>query len=132
MKGEKMEKVKKIKVLKDVKMELWVTKKYLKKVKVYEIEFENNEILTLQDICKFFLVGRLFDKGGMGGIGYSLNFEKDEKDKKKIKKIYLSVLINEKIIRISRLQASRIATVLDIFLRKKNKEIQLFSEEIDE
>ncbi len=132
MKGEKMEKVKKIKVLKDVKMELWVTKKYLKKVKVYEIEFENNEILTLQDICKFFLVGRLFDKGGMGGIGYSLNFEKDEKDKKKIKKIYLSVLKNEKIIRISRLQSSRIATVLDIFLRKKNKEIQLFSEEIDE
>ena len=119
------ESIRKITVKKDIKMEIFVeykgTEFVIKKVRLYKLDFWDNEILTLNSICKFFVSGRLFEKGGLGGIGYSLYFEKEltKKGEEKVKNIYLIILKNNETIRLSRLQSERVSYCIEHFLRQK-------------
>ena len=123
------ESIQKIVVKKDIKMEIYIeysgSEFIIRKIQLYGLSFWNNEILTLNSICRFFVSGRLFEKGGIGGVGYSLYFEKDEEEKK-VKNIYLIIIKKNETIRLSRLQSERVSYCIEYFLRQRKHSIDLF------
>jgi len=112
--------------------------RFLRKIRLCDVEFIDNEILTLMSICRYFTQGRLFEKGGLGGVGYSLYFEFEEEDlpydeeeakkkkKPKVKNIYLLILKEGKSIKLSRLQSERIVYSIENFLKRERCKIDFY------